>query len=106
MIKLAPAILALALTTGFAATAVAQPPAAPAAAAKKYSIDSTPLLDLMKDAKTKPILQKHLADFYGMLEDNQGMIPPDFTLTALADVAQGMVSADALKAIQADFDKL
>lgn len=104
--KLATIALALALSTGVAATAVAPALAAPQAAAKKYSVDSTPLLELMKDPKTKPVLQKHLADFYSMLEDNEGMIPPDFTLAALADFAQGQLSADALKAIQADFDKL
>jgi hypothetical protein len=101
--KLAPFALALALSTGLVATAVAQPPAA--AAAKKYSVESTPLLELMKDPKTKPVLQKHLSDFYSMLEDNEGMIPPDFTLVALQDVA-GQPSAEALKAIQADLDKL
>ena len=102
--KIATIALALALSTGVAAApALAQPPAA---AAKKYSVDQTPLLELMKNPATKPVLQKHLADFYSMLEDNEGMIPPDFTLAALADFAQGQLSADALKAIQADFDKL
>jgi hypothetical protein len=104
--KLAATVLAAALACGVATVAVAQPPATAAPAAKKYSVDATPLVDLMKDAKTKPILQKHLSSFYSMIEDNIDMIPPDFTLVALADYAQGQLSGDALKAIQADFDKL
>jgi len=108
--KLAPAVLALVLSAGLAAPSFAAPqaaaPAAAPAAKAKYSVETTPLLDLMHNAKTKPILQKALADFYGQLEDNEGMIPPDFTLKTLQEYAGGALSEDALKTIQAEFDKL
>lgn len=104
--KITAAIVAAALTCAAAAPAFAQE-AAPAPAAKaKFSVETTPLLDLMHNARTKPTLQKALADFYGQLEDNEGMIPPDFTLKALQEYAGGALSNDALKSIQAEFDKL
>ena len=100
------AALAAALGAGFASTALAQPPA-PAAAAPakpKFSSGGTPLVDLLKNAQAKAVLVKHLPDLMPQVEGAIDMIPPDFTLQALADYAS--IPGDKLKAIDADLAKL
>ena len=108
MTKLVSAFAAFALAAGFATGALAQPPAAgpaaPAAAKPKFSSGETPLLDLMKNAQAKAVLVKHLPDIMPQVEGAIDMIPPDFTLQALADYAS--IGADKLKAIDADLAKL
>ncbi len=101
--KLAPVALALALSAGLGSAAIAQAPA-PAAAAAKFSSSTTPLAELMKNPQTKPILQKHLTGIFSQIEDNIDMIPPEFTLEALAQYAS--LDAAVLKAIDADLAKL
>jgi len=99
---------AIAASIAVASTAMAQPPAAaPAAAAKaKFSVAATPLGDLMRNPQTKPILQKHLGDLFGQVESNIDQIPAEFTLETLAEYAQGMLTPESLKAIDADLAKL
>ena len=67
---------------------------------------STPLVDLLKNPETKAIVAKALGGFMDQIEANIDMIPPDFTLEALAEYDGGALSPDALKQIDAEFAKL
>jgi hypothetical protein len=102
--------VALALIAG---PVLAQPPAAataPAAAAAKLSSNST-LTALAKDPKAKEILVKHIPQIAEFLFSGQaeGVLPPETTLKALADIPQAVdagLSPEAMKKIEEDLAKL
>ena len=105
--------VALALIAG---PALAQPPTAapatPAAAtpAGKLSSAST-LTALAKDPKAKEVLAKHIPQIAEFLFSGQaeGVLPPETTLKALADIPQAVdagLSPEAMKKIEEDLAKL
>ena len=102
--------LAFALAAGLGSAAFSQSPApapkaeVPAAKAK-FSIGASSLIDLMRNAQTKPILQKYMGDLFGQVESNIDQIPAGFTLEALAGYTE-VLTSEKLKAIDAELAKL
>lgn len=112
-VKITAASAAFVLAAGLGTAALSQPPAeapkaeaaAPAAKAK-FSVSGTPLVTLMRNPQTKPILAKHMSGIFDQVEANIDQIPEEFTLETLMDYAQGMITPENLKAIDADLAKL
>lgn len=74
---------------------------APAAAAGKISVETTPIGDLIKNPEAKAALEKALpqiAQFY----DQIGTM----TLAQVAPMSQGALDDAKLKELQAEFDKI
>ena len=99
----------LALAAALAVTALAAPAVAqdahkdhaPAAAAGKISVETTPIGDLVKNEKAKALLEAALpqiTQFY----DQIGTM----TLAQVAPMSQGALDDAKLKALQAEFDKI
>jgi hypothetical protein len=100
MKTLAAAAIAAALIAG-PALAQTPAPAAPAAAAGKVSVETTPIGDIVKNEKAKAVLEKALpqiAQFYDQIAT--------MTLAQVAPMSQGAIDDAKLKEIQAEFDKL
>jgi hypothetical protein len=95
--------LALAAALAFAAIsapAFAQTPA-PAAAAGKISVETTPIGVLIKNPEAKAALEKALPEipqFYDQIGE--------MTLAQVAPMSQGALDDAKLKALQAEFDKI
>lgn len=83
-----------------AAGTPADPPdvsAAPAA----FSVQTTLIADILKSAKAKAVLEKHLPGlrpFYGRISD--------LTLAQVAQSSHGLLGDAKLKAVQAGFDDI
>ena len=74
---------------------------APAAAAGKLSVETTPIGDIIKNDKAKAALEKAvptIPQFYDQIAT--------MTLTQVAPMSQGALDDAKLKALQAEFDKL
>lgn len=100
----------IALAAAFAVAAVAAPAfaqdapkdaAAPAAAAGKISVDSTPIGDIIKNPDAKATLEKALPEIPQFYDQIATM-----TLAQVAPMSQGALDDAKLKALQAEFDKL
>ena len=101
MKTLVAAAIAAALIAGPALAQEHNHAAAPAAAAGKVSVETTPIGDIVKNEKAKAVLEKALpqiAQFY----DQIGTM----TLAQVAPMSQGAIDDAKLKEIQAEFDKL
>ena len=102
MKTLAAAAIAAALIAGpaLAQQAPAAAPA-PAAAAGKVSVETTPIAEIVKNEKAKAVLEKaipQIAQFYDQIAT--------MTLAQVAPMSQGAIDDAKLKEIQAEFDKL
>ena len=92
-------VAALALGT-LAAPAFAQAPAA-APMAAKYSVDTTPIGDLIKNPEAKAALEKALPEITQFYDQIATM-----TLAAVAPMSQGALDDAKLKALQVELDKI
>jgi hypothetical protein len=97
------ALAAALAVAAISAPAFAQdPPAAPAAApAGGFSVEKTPISDIIKNDAAKAVIEKALppiSQFY----DQIGAM----TLAQVAPMSQGALDDAKLKEIQAEFDKL
>jgi hypothetical protein len=105
MSKLAAALASLALAA-VAGTALAQtqtpPPAAPAPAAPRPTIAS-PIKDLLANAQTRAVVEKHLP---GVSQHPALPQVQDMTLTQVAPVSGGLVTPAIIAAIDADLKAL
>ena len=89
------------------------PTAAPAAtcaapgagASTKWSSQSS-IVAIMNNPAAKAVMAKALPDLIPILEMFLDMIPADAPLDGLPDLSMGMVSADQVKAINADLIKI
>ncbi len=89
------------------------PTAAPAAtcaapgagASTKWSSQSS-IVAIMNNPAAKAVMAKALPDLIPILEMFLDMIPAEATLDGLPDLSMGMVSADQVKAINADLIKI
>jgi hypothetical protein len=93
------AVAALAAAPAFAQDAAK--PAAPMAAAGKFSVEKTPIGTIWADPKGKEVLLKQLPP----LEQYMDQIK-DMTLSQVAPMSQGAIDDAKLKAIQADLDQI
>ena len=95
-------VAALALGT-VAAPAFAQAPAAAAAApaAGKFSVETTPIGDLIKNPEAKAALEKALPEITQFYDQIATM-----TLAAVAPMSQGALDDAKLKALQVELDKI
>ena len=85
------------------APAAPAPAAQPAAQSGAMSVETTPIEQIAATEQGKAILDKHLPgmtshEAYGMFKA--------MTLSQVQPMSEGAISADHLKAIQADLDKL
>ena len=72
-----------------------------ASAPAMYSVQTTPIADILKSARAKAVLEKELPGlkpFYGRISD--------LTLAQVAQSSHGMLGAAKLKAVQAGFDTI
>ena len=92
-------VAALALGT-LAAPAFAQAPAA-APMSAKYSVDTTPIGDLIKNPEAKAALEKALPEITQFYDQIATM-----TLAAVAPMSQGALDDAKLKALQVELDKI
>jgi hypothetical protein len=102
------ALAAALAVTAIAAPAFAQdapkdqaPAAAPAPAAGKISVDTTPIGDIIKNPEAKATLEKALPEIPQFYDQIATM-----TLAQVAPMSQGALDDAKLKALQAEFDKL
>ncbi len=93
---------AAALSVLVAAPAFAQAPAAPAAAAA-LSVESTPIETIAANPAAKAVLDK---DLPGLTSHEAYDQFKAMTLSQVAPMSQGAITPEALKAVQADLDKL
>ncbi len=75
--------------------------AAPAAAAGKLSVETTPIGEIVKNEKAKAALEKALPEISAYYDQIGTM-----TLAQVAPMSQGAIDDAKLKEIQAEFDKL
>jgi hypothetical protein len=71
------------------------------ASAPTYSVQTTPISDILKSARARAVLEKELPGlrpFYGRIGD--------LTLAEVAQSSHGLVGEAKLKAIQAGFDTI
>ena len=103
MSKLAAALASIALAA-VAGTALAQtpPPAAPAPATARPTIAS-PIKDLIANAQTRAVLEKHLP---GVSQHPALPQFQDMTLAQVAPVSGGVVTPQVIAAIDADLKAL
>jgi hypothetical protein len=91
-----------ALATLVAVPAFAQAPAAaPAAAAGKFSVETTPIGTIIANPAAKAVLEKEvpaLSAYYDQIKE--------MTLAQLAPMSQGAIDDTKLKAIQAGLDQV
>ena len=95
------AALAVAAISAPAFAQTPAPAAAPAAAAGGFSVEKTPIADIIKNEQAKAVIEKALppiSQFY----DQIGAM----TLAQVAPMSQGALDDAKLKEIQAEFDKL
>ena len=95
---------AAALSVLAAAPAFAQAPAAPAdAAAAALSVESTPIETIAANPDAKAVLDK---DLPGLTTHEAYDQFKSMTLSQVAPMGEGKITPEALKAVQADLDKL
>ena len=95
------ALAAALAVAAISAPAFAQPAPAAAPAAGAFSVEKTPISDIIKNEQAKAILEKALppiSQFY----DQIGAM----TLAQVAPMSQGALDDAKLKALQAEFDKI
>ena len=89
-----------------AAPAAAAPAAAAPAAAGKLSAKSS-LLAILKDAKAKEVLKKHIPQVVDFVDANGAdMIPPEMTIADLTQIAEAGVTPEMVTAIDKDLASL
>lgn len=98
---LAIAAPALAQTPPAAAPAAAPAASASATASAGFSVDKTPISEIIKNDKAKAILEAALPPITQYYDQIGAM-----TLAQVAPMSQGAIDDAKLKAIQAEFDKL
>jgi len=74
-------------------------------ASTKWSSKSS-IVAIMNNPAAKAVMAKALPDLIPILEMFLDMIPAEATLDGLPDLSMGMVSADQVKAINADLIKI
>ena len=90
-----------------AATPAAAAPAAAAPAAAGKLSSKSPLLTVLKDAKAKEVLKKHIPQVVDFVDANGAdMIPPEMTIADLVQIAEAGVTADMVTAIDKDLASL
>jgi hypothetical protein len=95
------ALAAALAVAAISAPAFAEDPAPAAAAATGFSVEKTPISDIIKNDAAKAVIEKALppiSQFY----DQIGAM----TLAQVAPMSQGALDDAKLKEIQAEFDKL
>ena len=92
------ALAALAAAPALAQTAA---PAAPAAQSGKVSVKTTPVSEIIKNAKAKAVLEKALPEIPQYYDQIGAM-----TLTEVMPLSQGAITQQTLDALQAEFDKI
>ena len=88
-----------------APAAPAAPAAAPAGAAAKLTSGST-LGALVGSEKAKEVLKKHIPQVVEFIDGGGIDLVRDFTLVSLVDIPEAGITADTVKAIDADLAKL
>jgi len=88
-----------------AAQTPAPAPAPAAAAAAKLSSQST-ITALAASAPAKEVLKKHIPQVVEFLDGGGADVIGAMTLASLADIPEAGMSADTIKAIDADLSKL
>lgn len=94
---------AAALSVLIAAPALAQAPAAAAPAAAALSVESTPIETIAANPAAKAVLDK---DLPGLTTHEAYDQFKAMTLSQVAPMSEGKITPEALKTVQADFDKL
>jgi hypothetical protein len=89
------------LATPAVAAETADMPSQQSAAPAAFSVQRTLIADILKSAKAKAVLEKHLPGlrpFYGRISD--------LTLAEVAQSSHGLLGDAKLKAVQAGFDSI
>lgn len=102
------AVIAFTACASQAQTAANAPAAKPAATAKaaatKYSVDETPIGDLLDDKGGRGVLEKYWGK--DALQDPQLELARGMTLRELSQYPQSQLSEDMLKAMDTDLAKV
>ena len=94
---------AAALSVLIAAPALAQAPAAAGPAAAALCVESTPIETIAANPAAKAVLDK---DLPGLTTHEAYDQFKAMTLSQVAPMSEGKITPEALKTVQADFDKL